>query len=207
MRCRCLFVLLNTLLVASLAEPQTAIYALAMGQTLSARPIPPTDSNTNALAGLKIRATLTKSLDSRRNKPGDEVRAKTSEDVVLEGIVIPRNSKLIGHITVATAARRTADSFMGIVFDRAMLKKGKSIPLSATIQALSRHTTSEMIVYHPPDTYRKEAVPDRPMGPNAEGTDVEGMSLNFGSFTSRKGSVKLEGGDNLLLAVTEMSKK
>src|SRR5438270_139785 len=90
-------------------------------------------------SGLTIPAALNKSVDSKKNKQGDEVTAKTTADVLSQGkIVIPRNSKLIGHITEAKAkANGESESALGMAFDRAVLKNGQEVSLNATIQALA----------------------------------------------------------------------
>jgi hypothetical protein len=101
--------------------------------------------NSGALpSGLTIPAVLNKSLDSKKNKQGDEVSAKTAADVLSQGkIVIPRNTKLIGHVTEAKAkSSGESESTLGIAFDRAILKNGQSVPLNATIQALAAPVTS-----------------------------------------------------------------
>src|SRR5689334_1790327 len=55
-------------------------------------------------SGTKVPAVLDKSIDSRKCKQGDEVVAKTTQDVVSNGkVIIPKNSKLIGHVTQASA--------------------------------------------------------------------------------------------------------
>ena len=58
-----------------------------------------------ALAGgSELNATLTKPLDAKKNKPGDEVVATVTQDVKSNGqIVIPRGAKLIGHVTQTKA--------------------------------------------------------------------------------------------------------
>ncbi len=91
-------------------------------------------------AGTVVQAELLKPLDARKNKPGDEVLAKTIFDVRSEGrIVIPRGSKLIGHVTeVKEHSKQQADAQLGIAFDHALLKDGTQIPLALTIQAVTR---------------------------------------------------------------------
>src|ERR1700724_1810853 len=67
-------------------------------------------------AGSTLRAELAKPLDARKNKVGDEVIAKTTHDVKSEGrVVIPKGSKLVGHVTEAKAqSREQATSELGI---------------------------------------------------------------------------------------------
>jgi len=91
-------------------------------------------------AGTTMPAELTKPLDARKNKVGDEVIAKTTEDVKSEGhVVVPKGSKLVGHVTAVSAQTKgQAGSALGIAFDRALLKNGSEIPVSLTVQAIGR---------------------------------------------------------------------
>ncbi len=91
-------------------------------------------------AGSTIQATLAKPVDARKNKPGDEVVAKTTENVKANGqVVVPKGCKIIGHVTeVRARSKSESDSRVGIAFDRALLKDGRTVPLSASIQAIAR---------------------------------------------------------------------
>ena len=77
-------------------------------------------------------------MDARKNKPGDQVVAKTNEDVKSEGkVVIPRGSKIVGHVTEVKAREKgQAESAVGVVFDHAVLKNGSQMPLSLAVQAV-----------------------------------------------------------------------
>jgi hypothetical protein len=89
--------------------------------------------------GSLIYAELSKSIDSKKAKAGDPVMAKVTQAVLSRGqIAIPKNSKLIGHLTSAKAhSKDQPDSELGIAFDRAELKNGTQIPLTTlSIQAL-----------------------------------------------------------------------
>src|SRR5438094_592852 len=56
--------------------------------------------------GLNFPATLSRSIDSKKSNPGDEVTAKTYVDVAFKGqMLIPRNSILVGHVSAATSKR------------------------------------------------------------------------------------------------------
>ena len=49
---------------------------------------------------MAMNASLSQPVDARKNKPGDQVTAKTTEATKSEGrVVIPRGTKLIGHVT------------------------------------------------------------------------------------------------------------
>ena len=90
-------------------------------------------------AGTTLNAQLTRSLDSKKAKPGDMVTAQTTEAVKVDRkIVIPNNTKLVGHVTRASArARGDADSVLAVQFDRAVLKDGHEMPLQVTLQAMA----------------------------------------------------------------------
>lgn len=103
---------------------------------------PATPSNqelTQILPGILIPAELSKSLDAKKAKPGDKVELKTSMDLLSQGqIVIPRSSKIEGHVTSAKPHTKDApDSELGITFDRILIKNGKELPMQAVIQAIA----------------------------------------------------------------------
>ena len=91
-------------------------------------------------AGTVIAAELSKSLDAKKAKAGDKVEAKTAVDLLSQGkIVIPRNTKIIGHVTDAKAhSKESPDSMVGIAFDRISMKDGHDVPIQAAVQAIGR---------------------------------------------------------------------
>ncbi len=94
----------------------------------------------SALAsGTTLNAVLSKPVDAKKAKPGDQVFAKTTGDAKSDGsVLIPKGSKLIGHVTQAQAkSKDQANSSLGVVFDHAVLKDGREVPVHAVIQALA----------------------------------------------------------------------
>jgi hypothetical protein len=89
--------------------------------------------------GTALNLQLSHSLDSRKAKPGDVVIAETTAAVKVDGkVVIPNNTKLVGHVTRASArAKGDPDSVLAVQFDRAVLKDGYEMPLQVTLQALA----------------------------------------------------------------------
>lgn len=89
--------------------------------------------------GTTLEVALTKSLDAKKNKVGDEVAAKVTKDVKSDGrVVIPKGSKLIGRVTEAKARRKgESESALGLAFDRAVMKDGHEMPLNLAIQAVA----------------------------------------------------------------------
>ena len=52
-------------------------------------------------------------------------------------MVIPRGSKIVGHVTEVKAREKgQAESAVGVVFDHAVLKDGSHMPLSLAVQAV-----------------------------------------------------------------------
>ena len=98
------------------------------------------DTSANLASGSSVNAVLTKPVDSRRSKPGDPVSARTTQAARTEGgTSIPKGSTLIGHLSDAhAAAEGQAASSMGIVFDKAVTRDGREIPLrNVGIQAVA----------------------------------------------------------------------
>jgi hypothetical protein len=86
-----------------------------------------------------LQAELTKSLDAKKAKPGDEVSAKLTQDVKENGkVVLHKGSKLMGHVTEAQAkSKENAESKLGLVFDKAVLKGGEEVAFNGVIQAVA----------------------------------------------------------------------
>jgi hypothetical protein len=86
-----------------------------------------------------VQAELTKPVDARKNKPGDEVVAKTTQDMKSNGhVVLPKGSKIVGKVTQAQArSKEQHESQLGVAFDHAILKDGTQVPVAFAIQAMS----------------------------------------------------------------------
>jgi len=97
-------------------------------------------ANAGLASGTAFNAALNAPIDSRKCKPGDAVTAHTTENVKAEGkTVLPKGSKVIGHVTQATArAKGDSESALAVTFDRAILKDGREVPLNVAIQAIGR---------------------------------------------------------------------
>lgn len=153
---RAAFVFLGGMLVAwnAAAQSQSGAQASASTQSQTSAQAGKTGaqaSNSTAAAaqagqnsaslasGTTMNAQLTRPVDAKKNKPGDAVTAKTTENAKSDGqVVIPKGSKLVGHVTQAKArAKGESESALGIVFDKAILKNGQEVPLSVGIQALA----------------------------------------------------------------------
>ncbi len=95
-------------------------------------------------SGSRLNATLLTTLDAKHCKPGQEVIAKTTQNVKENGrVVMRKGTRLVGHVTEASArSKEHAESTLGIVFDHAVLHGGREVPVHLSIQALAAAATA-----------------------------------------------------------------
>jgi hypothetical protein len=86
-----------------------------------------------------IPVLLTKGIDAKKAKTGDEVIAKVTQDMKTSGgdVLVPKDTKVIGHVTEAQArSKEQKESQVGLSFDRAVMKNGNEMQLPMSIQAV-----------------------------------------------------------------------
>ncbi len=127
-----LIIALGTFAAAQTSAPPSATPAPSQSES------PQTASPASNASAPVIGAVLTKTVDAKKVKEGDEVVAKTLMELKsADGTVIPKNSKIIGHITQAQARGKGQDkSVLGIAFDK-LQAKDKELPFHAIIQAVA----------------------------------------------------------------------
>src|SRR5712671_5441261 len=130
---------------AAPAQPPTQQTAPATS-TRSPQPQAPQAGATPAPAGAPKRiapgsvlpVSLTKTIDAKKAKTGDEVVAKVTQDMKTTSgeVLVPKDTKVVGHVTEAQArSKEQKESQVGIAFDRAVMKDGEmQMPMS--IQAI-----------------------------------------------------------------------
>ncbi|MGH9475373.1 MAG: hypothetical protein ACRD1C_03460 [Terriglobales bacterium] len=111
-----------------------AVAALALGCALSQSPAP------SLPAGTIIQAELRTQLNTARAKIGEAVQAQTTANVTQYGQkILPKGSKLIGHIVAVTPAESPkSPSQITIVFTQVATKHGAVVPLHTVITGLRR---------------------------------------------------------------------
>ena len=109
-----------------LVPAQTAATASPVGQGPKIAP------------GSVIPVELTKTVDAKKAKTGDEVVARVTQDLKTSSgeVLVAKDTKIMGHVTQAQArTKEQKESELGIAFDRAMTKRGEmNQPMS--IQAI-----------------------------------------------------------------------
>ena len=126
------------------ANDQAAASACAGQSTPDAATSVPAQaqSNSPALAekvSFHILAEFSEGLNAKKLKPGDKIRAEVTQDVLWHGkIIIPVESKLVGHVTeVKRRGPDDPESRLGVVFDRVLLKHHQEVDFRGVVQALS----------------------------------------------------------------------
>ena len=116
------------------SSPQTQAPAgptsTAQGQTAHATRIAP---------GSVIPVQLTKTVDAKKAKTGDEVVAKVTMDMKTQTgeVLVPKDTKVIGHVTEAQPRNKEQkESQLAIAFDRAVTKDGNNMQVPMSIQAV-----------------------------------------------------------------------
>jgi len=85
-----------------------------------------------------ITGELAGKLDSKTAKAGDSVVLKTTANATMpDGIVIPKGSKIVGHVTEAQPHGEDANGRVTLQFDQAQLKSGQSLPIMSAIQSVA----------------------------------------------------------------------
>jgi hypothetical protein len=126
-------------------------------------------------------AELTQSLNGKKLKPGDRVKAEVSQDVLFHGrIIIPAESKLLGYVTEVKARGGDQQSRLGIVFNKVVVKHGGELRVQGVIHTLAAPAPRRSLVDEPD-----------PMLPAA---DVAARVTNSGPMGSRPGSIHANSG-------------
>jgi hypothetical protein len=87
----------------------------------------------------QVNAELTKKLDSKNAKVGDEVLAKTTSKARLaDGTTLPKGTKLTGKVTAAQAKTGAEHaSRLAFAFDHAVLHDGSQIPVHVALMSIA----------------------------------------------------------------------
>lgn len=126
-------------------------------------------------AGTMIYAELSKAVDVKKAKAGDEILARSTLPVLSQGkIVIPNDAKIVGHITEAVP-RSSADglSKLGIRFDQIMMRDGTKASIALTVQAIG---TAPLASAKDDQEPTLSLPTDRPPGTNLSGMHAPSSS-------------------------------
>ncbi|HLW84051.1 MAG TPA: hypothetical protein VKR60_02480 [Candidatus Sulfotelmatobacter sp.] len=88
--------------------------------------------------GVVIPVRLSKTVDAKKAKPGDEVVATVTTNLKTNSgeMIVPKDTKIVGRVTTAQArTKEQKESDLGIAFDRAVTKHGE-LKQAMSIQAI-----------------------------------------------------------------------
>jgi hypothetical protein len=114
-------------------QPMAGQSAQPSTQAQSAQPNVP-----RVAPGSVIPVQLTKTIDSKKAKAGEEIEVKVTQDMKNDNgeILVPKDTKVLGHITEAQKrSKEQKESELGITFERAMMN-GSEVPMPMSIQAI-----------------------------------------------------------------------
>jgi len=141
------------------------VVALAGGYALALQTLPPPDTRTaqpqqpaatqapasspaqsaagqdtlHVAPGSIIPARLTKTVDAKKVKKGDEVVATVPGDLKATNgeVLVPKDTKIIGHVTESQArSKEQKESQLGIAFNQMTMKNGQQVQLPLSVQAI-----------------------------------------------------------------------
>jgi hypothetical protein len=96
-------------------------------------------ASASATQAASVSAELTKKIDSKDAKVGDQVVAKTTSEARLaDGTKLPKGSKLEGHVTeVEAKSHDNHDGRLAFCFDHAVLKDGREVPVNSMVRSIA----------------------------------------------------------------------
>lgn len=134
-------------LLAKIGAAQDTTRQAAFPQNSNAQQPQPTPMGTTERAGPATRVapgsvipvSLTKTIDAKKAKSGDEVVVKVIKDLKSNSgeVLLAKDTKIVGHVTAAQArSKEQKESLLAIAFDRAEMKDGVQMQLPMSIQAI-----------------------------------------------------------------------
>jgi hypothetical protein len=136
----------------------------------------------SASASSNLQAQLQNTLDARNAHVGDEVILKTTQSATVEGVKIPKGTKLVGRVTdVQQRSKNAAASRIGLLFDQ-IQNHGQTTPITATIVSIV-NTNTIATIDEPIDMGMSSSASSRTSTSNSGGGGL------LGGVTNTVGSV------------------
>ena len=138
---------MKTFLITVFAGTLMVGVATAQGTAPAQPPSPQAPPSASAQAGAPARiapgsvipVSLTKTIDAKKAKTGDEIVARVTQDIKTTGgeVLVPKDTRVMGHVTEAQPRNKEQkESQVGIAFDRAVMKDGSAMQMPMSIQAI-----------------------------------------------------------------------
>lgn len=163
-----------------------------------------------ALKMVPAEARLTKALDARNARMGEEFRATLNQKVHLKnGTELPKGTELVGKVVKSQAMQNGEPSVMTLRFTQADLKNGKTVPIKATIVGLYDADDEVGPSYAPtppPNTWTPAALQvDQIDALNGADLHSKIAANNSGVLKSSKNNIRFSRGTEFALAIAPRS--
>ena|GEM_PF-1780930 len=136
------------------ASPQSPDPAMTPGTTQTeSQPKAATDAaNSQAsqraaqIQAASVSAELTKGIDSKKARVGDEINAKTTSPAKLpDGTDLPKGTKLVGNVVDVTAkSKEQKNSHLVLALNRVVLKDGHEVPIRSAVTSVTAPANAPM---------------------------------------------------------------
>lgn len=130
--------LVSLAVMAVTLQAQTAASPGTTPNTTSSNS-PATAPQTKQVQAASLTAELTKSIDSKRAKVGDEIDAKTMTEAKLpDGTNLPKGTKVVGNVVdVKAKSKEDKNSHLVLALNRVVLKDGHEVPIRAAVTSVT----------------------------------------------------------------------
>ena len=166
--------------------PQTSQPATTPAPGAAGQPASSESTNPKRIAaGSVIPVQLTKTVDAKKAKTGDEVDAKVMQDMRSSSgqVLVAKDTKVIGHVTEAQPrSKEQKESQLGVAFDRAVTKDGQEMQMPMSIQAVIGQQNNQAA-----GTGGDQGAPEAPGGTNT-GAPAAGRSPMGGASSQAPAS-------------------
>jgi hypothetical protein len=137
-----------------------------------------------------VSGELAGKLDSKTAKVGDPIMLKTTQAArTADGVIIPKGSRLLGHVTAVQAhGRHSQNSELAMQFDRAELKNGQSIAIRSVVESVSP-SRAAIEAAQMSDTDMFASGPGAPRGTAIGGGSIGGARSGGGLVGGSRGFV------------------
>jgi len=134
------------------ASPQSPDPAMTPGSTqtgsqpraASDAAAPEATQKAGQVQAASVTAELTKGIDSKKARVGDEINARTTSEAKLpDGTEIPKGTKLVGNVVdVKAKSKGQNDSHLVLALNRAVLKDGHEMPIRTAVTSMTAPAAS-----------------------------------------------------------------
>jgi len=159
----------------------------------NAQAAPASTHITRLAPGSVLPVQLTKTIDARKAKTGDEVIAKVTGDLKNNSgtVIVPKDSKVVGHVTEAQARHKDQkESQLSIAFDQAVVN-GETMQMPMSIQA---------VIALPSQNQNQSAAAEAPSGGypgGASGAEMPSGGSSPAGAAGRSSSPQPTGGEQM----------